>query len=112
MPLPPELEADKVTGEERTSVVRSMSDGTNKRFLLPIGNILAFARRVSPTVKSIALSAKNTLTYVTTDGKVVDIGGVPAPSILLGAGPPNDSTGKPGDVFIDPDTGDLFNKGA
>lgn len=95
MPLPPDLSANDATGAERTSVIQPQADGTNKRFLITLQNIILFARKVSPTVRSLAISATNSLTYTLTTGEVKDLGSVQGP-----AGPKGDKgdAGVPGGI--------------
>ena len=113
MPLPPDLAPENATGDERTSVIQPQADGTNKRFLFRISSILAYARRVSPTVKSIALSSAGGLTYTRTDGNTTDLGSVKGPpgaSVAVGNGPPAATYGAVGDLYVDALTGDLYRK--
>ncbi len=93
MSLPPDLPSDQVTGDERTSIVKETPSGRSMRYLLRIGNILEFARRVSPTVKEISVSTVGVLSYLLTNGKKVDLGSVVGPQGDTG---PRGATGAQG----------------
>lgn len=89
--IPEPLTEAMLDGSERIRVGRRMKDGSGVRtgpvkvWTTAIEDILKFARRVSPTVNGIVLSATGALSFTRTDGSSVDLGSVAGPAGPRGA---------------------------
>lgn len=84
---PQPLSDAQLSGDERIRVGRRMMDPTTqvrtgpvKVWTTSVLDIIRYARRVSPTVKALALSAAGSLTFTTTDGVTKDLGSVAGPA--------------------------------